>query len=140
MSLAIPNKRKFQLARTYPDLDSARSIAVGNPLRGLFMLSIKDSFDATRPRRWDVLISGGTSYAGDGAKYFVLDNGHDNVVSVTVISFGFQYDLLDVFGNTYRLIFNGARGFNCTIQRTAGAALTGPITVTSLLFPFDDPA
>lgn len=139
MRPAIPVRRKFQIVNTYPDLDSARIIARCNPTRGLFMLTIQDSFDATRPRRWSILIEGGTQYTGFDSKYFLITNSGENVASYTATVEGYEYDLTDAFGNTYHLIFNGALNFNPTIERTAGAALTGPIQIQTLLFPFDVP-
>jgi hypothetical protein len=140
MSVSIPPKRKFEISYTYPNLDVPRSIGIGNPNRGLFQFSVTDSFDPTRPRRWEVMISGGTAFVGEGAKYFVHTTGQTNVVSSTVSFPGVSYIIVDAFGNTYLMVFSGARGVDCTIQRTAGASLTGDITVRSLLFAFDDAA
>lgn len=135
---SIPNKRNFVIDTTYSDLNSARAILTANLLRGLSMLTVTDSLDPLRPRHWQVLISGGTQFVGKDSQYFILDQMRTNVTSVTVVTAGYTYDLVDAFGNTYRLSFNGARDFTCTIQRTAGAALTGNITISVLLFPFTD--
>lgn len=139
MTAVIPQKRRFIFDTVYTDLSVPRAITKANLCRGLVQLVVFDSLDPLRPRRWDTLIDGGYAFEGEGAKYFILDNGGTNVVSVTPVSFGYSYDLVDAFGNTYRLEFNGARDFTCTIQRTAGASLTGNITVSVLLFPFDNP-
>lgn len=138
MRPSIPDKRNFVIDTIYTDLNVARAILTANLLRGLCMLTVTDSLDPLRPRNWQILISGGTAFVGKESQYFILDNGRTNVTSVTAITNGYTYDLVDAFGNTYRLSFNGARDFTCTIQRTAGAALTGDITLSVLLFPFTD--
>jgi hypothetical protein len=85
------------------------------------------------------MVNGGTAFTGINSKYFILDGNNTNVVSVVATNPGYEYNLTDAFGNTYHLSFNGARDFTCTIQRTAGASLTGDITLKVLLFAFDDP-
>lgn len=139
MTAVIPKKRRFMVETVYPDLSVPRAITKANLCRGLVQLVVFDNLNSTRPRRWDVLVDGGYSFEGEDAKYFILDNTGTNVASVTPVSFGYSYDLLDAFGNAYRLEFNGARNFTCTIQRTGGSALTGNITVRVILFPFDNP-
>jgi len=133
-SMFIPDIKRFDVVTSYADLNSARIIAKGNPTRGLFLLSLTDSLSATLPRRWEIMVSGGFQYNGDDAKYFILDDHRVNVSSVTAVSSGYTYDLIDSFGNTYRLSFNGAKGVDPTIQRTAGSSLTGTIQLRSLLF------
>ena len=136
MSIFIPQRRRFDIVKTYPDLNTPRVIAPGNPTRGLFIFIVTDSFDATRPRRWEIMVSGGFKYTGTDAKYFIIDGSGVNVASITTVVLGFEYEVIDSFGNTYRLKFNGARDFDPTIERTAGAALTGPIELRSILFAF----
>ncbi len=136
MSISIPNRRRFEIVNQYADLDSPRIIAKGNPTRGQFLMIVEDSVDPLRPRRWEIMVTGGTSYVGDGAKYFVLTGGSKNITTISITQLGYEYDITDVFGNTYHLIFNGARGFNPTIERTAGAALDGPVQIRSILFAF----
>ncbi len=141
MSIFIPKRRRFDIVNTYINLDAPRVIATGNPTRGLFLLIVTDSFDATRPRRWEIMVSGGFKYVGDESKYFLIKNSSVNVASFGPhnnddANFGFEYDLTDAFGNTYHLIFNGRMGFDPSIERTAGAALTGPVELRSILFAF----
>ena len=140
MSINIPQRRHVNILNTYADLNAPRIIAKHNPIRGLFQLSLTDSLSVTFPRRWEILIDGGYAYVGDGAKYFpILTVGTStNIVTITPTVVGYEYDIVDAFGNTYHLIFNGARDFNPTIERTAGAALTGPVTLKSMLISYDD--
>lgn len=141
--ISIPRKRNFTTSFIYPDLSTPRAISGANILRGLFQITLTDSLDPLLPRKWQILVEGGTNFVGDDAKYFILTDNTAalvgfNITSVVDITRGFEYDIIDAFGNTYRLVFNGARDFVCTIEQTAGAALTGPVTIESLLFPFTD--
>ena len=136
MPIHTPTNRRFVLENTYADIDTAQIISRGNTTRGLFSLSITDSSSVTIPRRWEILVEGGFTYNGDDSKYFILDQGRTNISSVTATVLGYEYNVVDVFGDTYHLIFNGSFNFNPTIQRTAGAVLTEPIFLKVLLFAF----
>lgn len=137
--ISIPRRIRKDVVKTYADLDTPREISSGNQPRGLFILRVTDSSSLTTPRRWEIMVEGGYAYVGIGAKYYILENVPTiNVTSVTATVPGFQYDLVDAFANTYHLIFNGQRGFAPTIERTAGAALVGPVEVRCLWFDYLD--
>lgn len=131
----VPRRRRADIVKNYVNLTAGpRAIDNGGQTRGLFILRITDSNSATNPDRWEITITGGFSYTGDNAKYFPIFSSADNVTSVTATVVGFEYDLVDAFGRTHHLIFNGQRGFVPTIEQTAGPATVGPVEVRSILF------
>lgn len=131
----VPEGRRVDITTTYADVDSARALT-GSNIRGLFIFELTDSVSATLPRRWEYSFKGGFQYDGDDAKYFPVTGTGVNVTSVTAVSSGYSYDIVDVFGNTYRILFNGSKDYIPTIQRTAGAALTGTIKFRTILFSY----
>lgn len=134
----IPEGRRVDVTTTHSDmpLNTPRNIANSNIIRGLFLFELTDSFDATRPRRWEFSFKGGFQYDGPESKYFPILGSGVNVDSITTVSSGYTYDIVDDFGNTYRLSFNGAKDFTPTITRTAVGSLTGPVTFRVILFSY----
>ena len=137
-SIFIPDKRVKFISNTYPDLIVPRIIANNNPTRGVIFMTVFDSLDPFRPNSWTLVLTGGYTYLGEGAKYFPLLQLSTNVVSVTPTVPGYEYDIVDVFGNTYHIILNGAMNFDPTLQLTAGPGLVGSVTIKSLLFSYSD--
>ncbi len=134
-TIFVPRRRRFDVVKSYTNLTAApRIISNGNQTRGLFIFIITDNNSATNPDRWEVMISGGFEYTGEDAKYFILSGGQVNITSVTAVSSGFTYDVVDDFGRTFRISLNGQRGFNPTIEKTAGPPMVGPVEVRSVIF------